>query len=153
MRCIIIFFPIVLALGGCGTTNGAKHQSQNRMNDTTISGKQNTIQLPSERPVAREAERILNNMSGTLASLSIDWPKWEKESLMQERYSYNLLNEEVHVTVVLTNSAADANALGAANFTNTTTSRWGINGAVLFLVEGKDQWKVSKAASELAGEE
>jgi len=107
--------------------------------------------INNDHPNKKQMEYFLSNYSENLLKCDVKWSHWEHQNLIQSRVEFVSLESDINITLVFTNSYADAVKIGQENF-DKTTSKWIVNGATLVIVSGSESL-VSKTLSWFSGEE
>ena len=105
-------------------------------------------------PNQEQMEWLLNNYEEEFIILEKDWKPLEHDSLVQERYHFYTKTSKIAVDLFFCSNQNDALTIADANFPAVDGAQvTGVNGGVLFAVEGDDQDKVNQVLSWFAGEE
>jgi hypothetical protein len=104
----------------------------------------NRIRINTDHPTAKRAEAFLNS--------------WEETFVLNEEEENNSVFRSVTsgtiVKLLFFDSYEEANTYGKQHFNPVTpTSKWSVNGDMLYAVSGNDAEKVSDLASHFAGKE
>src|ERR1700761_9179234 len=115
----------------------------------------NHISLNMDHSNAKRMEYFLNNVEEHLTEIPLDWQSWKLSDRIEGGYKFTSASDKpVTVTALLCDSYADAIAIAKANVLPVSpTAQWGLNGNFLYIVESKDEKKVSRILSFFAGKE
>lgn len=156
---LILFFLLLFISLSCQQGNN-NAESENadvevQLSDTTEVEK-TTIHLDEMdgHPNKEQMEWMLNNYEEEFVILEKDWKPLEQDSLVQERYHFYTKTSNVAVDLFFCSHQNDALTFAESNFPAVDGApKTGVNGAVLFVVEGDDEYKVNNVLSWFAGEE
>jgi hypothetical protein len=115
----------------------------------------NNIKLNSGHNDAKRMEFFLNGVKEELIEVAFDWRILQLADHIENGYKFTSFGEHpITITALLCTSYQDANEIAKANmFPVLSTSKWGVNGDLLYIVESTDKEKVSDILSYFAGEE
>lgn len=72
----------------------------------------------------------------------------------QRQYCFQTEHSNVVLILIFCEQQKDALSVAEANFeSDNNAQKWGVNGATLFVVKGKDDFEVNSVLSHFAGEE
>lgn len=102
------------------------------------------IKIDLLHPNARNAEAFLNS--------------WDEPFIQEEeptnRFVFRSSVSQTKVALYFFNSWAEADAYGIEHFNPVSNNRmWSLNGAMLFVVSGKDAYRLRDLLSHFAGQE
>lgn len=110
--------------------------------------------LNDEHPNKNQMEWFLNNYQEKFIEDKENLGTLEGENLIQKGYNFHSELSDVSLSLFFCKNQQDALKVGASNFSpNNSCQKYGVNGAVLFVVEGKDKLKVNSVLSWFSGEE
>jgi len=119
-----------------------------------ITNNTNLIRLDFEHPNRTQMEYFLNNYKEVIHPIKVDWRKWEKEDLIEQRYAFITDESQTSLYLIFCKTQTDAITVGEANFSlKTDFSSWSVNGAALFVISSEDKFAVADLLSHFAGEE
>ena len=115
----------------------------------------NNISLDIDHPAATRASFFLNHINESLIEVPMEWQAWKMSDHMSGGGKFKSTGENpVTITVLLCDSYHDGNEIAKANkLLVTSYAKWGVNGDILYYVEGEDTDKISTILSLFAGEE
>jgi hypothetical protein len=110
--------------------------------------------LNDEHPNKNQMEWFLNNFQEEFLEDKKKSGTLEGENLIQKGYFFQTKLSDVSLSLFFCKNQQDALRIGESNFSvNNIHQKYGVNGAVLFVVEGKDKLKVNSVLSWFSGEE
>lgn len=105
-------------------------------------------------PNQEHMEWFLNNYTEEFVWSGEDWKTLKHENLVQIGYNFRTKESNVAVTLIFCKNQQDALTIAKANFPVIDGMQIaGVNGGVLFVVQGEDQYKVNSVLGWFAGEE
>jgi hypothetical protein len=110
-----------------------------------------TIQLTTDHSEKSRVEVFLRALNEKLEQIPFDWQSLEESGRIDDAVKLTNINKSLTITVIFVKAYADASIIAKANSIGTT--RWGQNGSIMYLVESRDQDKVSMVLSTFAGRE
>lgn len=114
----------------------------------------NKITLDVNHVNKTRMEYFLNSVDEELEYVPFDWRGLKKADDITAGYKFINSEQSLGITVIFASSYDDANQLAVANsFPELPHARWSVNGSVLYLVESKDEKRVSNILSHFAGKE
>jgi hypothetical protein len=110
--------------------------------------------LSDKHPNKEQMEFLLNSYKEEFQECEIDSDSLKNQYLIQNQYCFRTRKSDVSVLLFFCEHQKDALAFAEANFAiNDIDKKWGVNGATLFVVIGKDKIEVNSVLSHFAGEE
>ncbi|TAF65672.1 MAG: hypothetical protein EAZ55_07875 [Cytophagales bacterium] len=114
----------------------------------------NVVQFDFSHPNAQQMQSLVNSYGDVWLLGKPDWVTWQHEDLIQKRFYMSTHAGKASLTLVFCKTQADAQKIAEVNFPkNSETTQWGLNGAVVFLIQSNDKWLKDAIISHLAGEE
>ena len=114
----------------------------------------NNITLDVDHPNKKRMEYFLNSVDEKLENVSYNWRALKESDRVIGGYRFKNSEGSLTITVIFANSYMEANQIAEANsFPQLPHARWSLNGNLLYLVESKDEDKVSSILSHFAGKE
>ena len=111
------------------------------------------IKLFSDDPSIMRAEYLLNRCEIKFFPLEIDH-YWNKYELVKNEYYFKSKDDEILLSLYFFEHQKNAIEFAEANFPETNEfSNWGVNGPMLFHIDGKNESDVSYLLGYFAGEE
>ena len=129
---------------------------QNQANESDRKDEEVKVQLIGidDHPNKEHMEWFLNNYEEEFITSEVDWKILEHDSLIQKEYHFHTKLSNVSLTLTFYKNQEDALTVADANFTvYDSIYPCGVNGGVLFMAQGDDQYKVNDVLSWFAGEE
>lgn len=123
---------------------------QNQVNPQHAKTEKMNIQLNVEHPNKKQMEWFLNNYEEEFVTHQEHNDSLMGEHLIQEKYYFQTKSSNILLTLIFCNNQQDALTIGVKNYHN---QKYGVNGAVLFVIDGKDNLKVDSMLSWFSGEE
>lgn len=111
-----------------------------------------SIQIHSTHPDKKRAEAFLNSLDLSLEHISYDWKLLKESSRIEDAVQLTNSHRSLLITILFVESYHDGDIIAKANFSNDTT-RWGMNGSLMYVVESIDSNVVSSVLSAFAGKE
>ncbi|MFO8021796.1 MAG: hypothetical protein R6U65_04955 [Perlabentimonas sp.] len=110
--------------------------------------------LSDKHPNKRQVEYFLNNYEEEFLECELDADSLKNQLLIQKKYCFQTKHSNILLILIFCKNQNDALAVAEANFASKNTAqKWGVNGATLFAVKGKDKFEVNSVLSHFAGEE
>ena len=110
--------------------------------------------LNDDHPNKEMMEWFLNNYEEAFIEKREDTGKLENENLIQNIFHFQTKRSGVSLVLIFCDNGNDALTVGKTNFSSAENNQYfGTNGAVLFVVRGSDNDKVSSVLGFFAGEE
>ncbi len=115
----------------------------------------NKINLTSNHPDVRRAEYFLNSLEEELREVPFQWNALQRSDYIVDGFRFvSDTGIPVTVTVLLCYSYFEANKIGEVNgFSLLPTTKWGVNGDILYYVESGNMDSVDIVCGIFAGEE
>lgn len=130
---------------------------QNQANKTNAKDEKIKLQLnglSEEHPNKETMEWLLNNYKEEFIVSKEDWSTIENGNLIQKGYKFHAKLSNVSLILIFCKNQQDALTIGETNgFLNDTLHMCGVNGSVLFVAQGNDQYEVNSVLQWFAGEE
>lgn len=123
---------------------------QNQVNPQHSNTDKMSLQLNNEHPNKEQMEWFLNNYEEEFIANKENNDSLMSEHLIQKKYYFQTKSSNVSLTLIFCNNQQDALTIGSTNFNN---QKYGVDGAVLFVVEGNDNLEVNSVLSWFSGEE
>ncbi|PKP21832.1 MAG: hypothetical protein CVU05_05950 [Bacteroidetes bacterium HGW-Bacteroidetes-21] len=110
--------------------------------------------LNDEHPNKTQMLWLVNNYEEAFIADDNNGKTLEHDDLIQKAYFFHSKMSQVSVILIFCKNQPDALTVGETNFSsNEENQKYGVNGAVLFVVKGKDTEKVNQVLSWFSGEE
>jgi len=110
--------------------------------------------LNDDHPNKEMMEWFLNNYEEAFIEKREDTGKLENENLIQNIFHFQTKRSGVSLVLIFCDNGNDALTVGKTNFSSAENNQYfGTNGAVLFVVKGSDNDKVTSVLGFFAGEE
>jgi hypothetical protein len=130
---------------------------QNQTNLSNMGGEKTKIKLfglSNEHPNKESMEWLLNNYEEAFIASKDDGETLEHENLIQKKYNFHTELSNTSLILIFCNNQQAALTIAETNFSfNDNNQKYGVNGAVLFVVKGKEKSKVNRVLSWFSGEE
>ncbi|MGB0384529.1 MAG: hypothetical protein ACPGWR_06865 [Ardenticatenaceae bacterium] len=111
-------------------------------------------ELSETHPNKKQMLYFLNNYKEPFVRLEMDQQIADQDKLIEQQFYFQTKNSKVDLFLLFFEHQQDAITLAQHNaFPENELQDWSVNGAVLFLVQGKDKWEVADVLSWFAGEE
>jgi hypothetical protein len=117
-----------------------------------INSEHMTIQVNTHHSEKNRVETFLNALNEKLEQLPFDWESLKESNRIDDAVKFANHNNSLVITVILVKDYWDADRIAKANFMKEAT-RWGQNGAIMYVVESADEDIVSKVVGTFAGKE
>lgn len=130
-------------------------QSQVNISNTEDEGTEAPLhKLSIDHPNKNQMETFLNTYKEEFILEEEIKVVLEHENLIQKRYDFYTKESGIHLTLIFCKNQEDALKIAETNFYSTKDHQeYGVNGAVLFVVNGKDDGKINTVLSWFSGEE
>ncbi len=110
--------------------------------------------LSDAHPNKEAMEWFLNSYEEEFIESKEDWNVLEHQGLIQKGYNFRTKSSNISVIIIFCKNQQDALIIAEANFPIINgVKKVGVNGGVLFVAEGEDQYKVNAVLGWFAGEE
>lgn len=143
---ILIPYLIVLIFFSC----------QNQANKHDVENEKVKVQLKGidNHPNKAHMEWLLNNYEEEFIASEVNLKTLEHDNLIQIGYNFHTKLSNVSLILIFCKNQQDAVTIAYANFPVVEgVQSTGVNGGVLFVVQGNDQNKVDDVLGWFAGEE
>lgn len=110
-------------------------------------------ELSEDHPNKKQMELLLNTYEDELIMEKEINEDLNLIHLVLNRFEFHTKSKDINLTLMFFNNQQDALKLAEANFVNTGTEKFGINGATLFVVKGQNEYKLNNAIAWFSGEE
>lgn len=121
-----------------------------------IKSKKPKIQLDGidDHPNKEPMEWLLNNYKEEFIASEVEWKTLEHEDLMQKGCNFHTKSSDIYLMLIFCKHQDDALIIADANFPVVDEVQIaGVNGGVLFVVQGDDPYKVNDVLGWFSGEE
>ncbi len=140
---------IIISIFSFSCSNQSKSTDKNNAKTKIILNDVN-----NEHPNKEMMEDFLNNCEEEFIEQKEDLGTLEKQNLIQNIFYFKTKESGISLYLIFCSNSEDALIVGNTNFTSDENNQdFGTNGAVLFVVKGKDKSKVNDVLSFFAGEE
>lgn len=130
---------------------------QAQVNRSSLKAKGTKIRLHTlsdDHPNKKQMETLLNTYDEKFIFAKVNEIPLKQEWLIQKRYDFRTKKSELSLTLIFCKNQQDALDIGEVNFNSTDNHpKYGVNGAVLFVVNGKDERKINDVLSWFSGDE
>lgn len=110
--------------------------------------------LTDEHPNKKQMQWFLNNYKEEFIEDKADLETNNIDSLIQKEFQFHTKLSDVSLVLIFCKNQQDALAIGESNFSsNNENQKYGVNGAVLFVVKGKEKTELNSVLSWFSGEE
>lgn len=110
--------------------------------------------LSDEHSNKKQMEYLLNNYKENFLPCESTLDSLKKASLIQNQFCFKTPSSNVILNLIFCAHQNDALEIADANLVDDSTSqKWGVNGSVLIIVQGKEESEVNDVSSHFAGEE
>ena len=110
--------------------------------------------LSDTHPNKKHMEWFLNNYEEAFIESDVAWKALEHQNLIQKGYHFRTKASNISVILIFCKHQNDALIIAEANYPVVKGGQIaGVNGGVLFVVEGSDQYEVNEVLSWFAVEE
>ncbi len=128
-----------------------------QINTTAGKGEKIKIELnglSDEHPNKETMEWFLNNYAEEFIESNESWDVLVHQKLIQKGYEFRTKSSNISLILIFCKNQKDALLIAEANFPVVNgVKKAGVNGGVLFVVEGEDEYKVNDVLGWFAGEE
>jgi hypothetical protein len=118
--------------------------------------KKTKVQLDGidDHPNKEDMEWFLNNYKEEFIAADVDWKSLKHEGLIQKGYNFRTKSSNISLIFLFCKEQQDALIIAKANFPIIDgLQKAGVNGGVLFVAQGDDQYNVRDILGWFAGEE
>lgn len=130
---------------------------QNQAKKSNSKEEQTKIQLTGlndEHPNKKQMLWFLNNYKEEFIEDKVDLETMNLKNLIQNEFHFHTKLSNVSLVLIFCNKQQDALAIAESNFSsNNENQKYGVNGAVLFVVKGKEKTELNNVLSWFSGEE
>lgn len=110
--------------------------------------------LNYEHPNKKQMQWFLNNYKEEFMEDTVDLETMNLNNLIQKEFHFHTKLSNISLVLIFCKNQQDALAIGESNFSfNNENQKYGVNGAVLFVVKGKEKQELNNVLSWFSGEE